>query len=109
MGDVATAAGGGYRERKEAPRSKKSRIGAAAPDDFFGHRKRLLNATHSKDNPEVVSEANGRAVVNDSPVDCQSREVTEDKFSAENLSRPCGRLELNTKIIKSGKTSNFMI
>ena len=39
LGDVATAAGGGCRERKEAPRSKKSRIGAAAPDDFFGHRK----------------------------------------------------------------------
>ena len=30
------------------------------------------------------------AVVNDSPVDCQSREVTEVKFSAENLTRPCG-------------------
>ena len=26
---------------------------------------------------QVVSEANGRAGVNDSPVDCQSREVTE--------------------------------
>jgi len=26
--------------------------------------------------------------VNDSPVDCQSREVTEAKFSAENLARP---------------------
>ena len=39
-------------------------------------------------NPEVVSEANGRAEVNDSPVDCQSREVTEVKFSAENLTRP---------------------
>jgi len=37
---------------------------------------------------EVESEANGRAVVNDSPVDCQSREVTEGKFSAENLTRP---------------------
>ena len=34
--------------------------------------------------------ANDRAVVNDSPVDCQSREVTEGKFSAENLSRPEG-------------------
>ena len=34
--------------------------------------------------------ANDRAVVNDSPVDCQSREVTEAKFSAENLARPCG-------------------
>jgi len=34
-----------------------------------------------------VSEANGRAVVNDSPADCQSREVTEVKFSAENLAR----------------------
>ena len=31
--------------------------------------------------------ANDRAVVNDSPVDCQSREVTEGKFSAENLAR----------------------
>ena len=28
------------------------------------------------------------AVVNDSPVDCQSREVTEAKFSTENLARP---------------------
>ena len=39
-------------------------------------------------NSKVESEANDRAVVNDSPVDCQSHEVTEDKFSAENLSRP---------------------
>ncbi len=39
-------------------------------------------------NSKVESEANGRAVVNDSPVDCQSREVTEVKFSAENLTRP---------------------
>ena len=51
----------------------------------FGYRKR-----HFSDNPEAESEANDRAEVNDSPVDCQSREVTEDKFFAENLPRPCG-------------------
>ena len=39
-------------------------------------------------NSKVASKASGRAVVNDSPVDCQSRAVTEGKFSAENLSRP---------------------
>ena len=36
-------------------------------------------------NSKVASKASGRAVVNDSPVDCQSREVTEGKFSAEVL------------------------
>ena len=39
-------------------------------------------------NLKVVSEANGRAEVNDGPGDCQSREVTDGKFSAENLYRP---------------------
>ena len=39
-------------------------------------------------NSEAESEASDRAVVNDSLVDCQSREVTEVKFSAENLARP---------------------
>ena len=38
-------------------------------------------------NSKAASKASGRAVVNDSPVDCQSREVTEGKFSAENLAR----------------------
>ncbi len=45
-------------------------------------------------NPKVVSEANGRAVVNDSTGDCQSREVTEDKFFAENLARPVVQIHL---------------
>ncbi len=39
-------------------------------------------------NSEVASEESGRAVVNDSPADCQSRKVTEAEFSAENLARP---------------------
>ena len=45
-------------------------------------------------NSKVESEANGRAVVNDSPADCQSREVTEVKFSAENLTRPVVQIRL---------------
>ena len=36
-------------------------------------------------NSKVEREANDRVVVNDSPVDWQSREVTEVKFSAEKI------------------------
>ena len=61
-------------------------------------------------NSKVASKASGRAVVNDSPVDCQSREVTEGKFSAENLSRPCGSNPLSaTKILVSARLQGFFL
>ena len=54
--------------------------------------------------------ANDRAVVNDSPVDCQSREVTEDKFSTENLSRPGGSNPLSaTNIALTGAKPSFSV
>ena len=58
-------------------------------------------------NSKAASKASGRSVVNDSPVDCQSREVTEDKFFAENLPRPCGSnpLVLVFVLVKTQKRS----
>ena len=54
-----------------------------------------------------MNKASGRAVVNDSPADCQSREVHEVKFSAENLARPLVQSSPCTQIKKGHRKVSF--